>query len=297
MNWCVSGYPVGAEVGVTYSCSRALGAILLPRAQTARVNLRDTTDLRQYIKENIDSWYNFVRDQKFGEEQAPEGSITLVYGCDKSASWAVAAFTERSINGSIFFNGGIIAGASPVSPQLRGSWSDLRRVGAESREGSTPESASGFIDSEATVSGVSDIFPSNCRHPIFVRTYRIKRKIAGLKWPLRIRAGAGPRNLDGDNPPENAESPAVMAVLDDNDNDHPETSLPHTDGRSSFEAVPIGLEQVWATLDPRYIHSTLSQISKASDNTMAPDSIGAEEDWSDTGVDIDLEYYMVSCLF
>jgi hypothetical protein len=118
----------------------------------------------------------------------------------------------------------MIAGASPVTPQLRGSWSYLRRIGAESREGFTPETASGLVNPEAPASGVLGVFPCNCRDPIFVRAYRIKRKLAGLKWPLRIRAGAGPRNLDGDDLPEDPEAP----------------------------------EQVWAILDPRYICSIFS---------------------------------------
>jgi hypothetical protein len=139
-----------------------------------------------------------------------------------------------------------MAGASPVSPQLRGSWLYRRRVGAEAREGFTPETASGLVDSEDTVSGVSGVFPSNCRDPVFVRAYKIKRKLVGLKWPLRIRAGAGPRNLDGDGLSENPEAPAVMAVL--NDDDDVETFLPHEDGRFSSKGALTGPEQVWATL-------------------------------------------------
>jgi hypothetical protein len=287
LNCCISGGVIGAEVGVTYSCSSALGAILLPRAQTARVNLNDTTHLRQYIKQNIDAWYEFALSQGVGEEQAPEGSITLVYGCDKSASWAVAAFTERSSDGSVFFNGGMIAGASPASPQLRGSWSHLRRVGAEFRDGPAPEIASRPVDTAAAVSGVSGIFPSNCRDPIFVRAFRIKRKMVGLKWPLRIRAGAGPRNLDGGDFPEDPEAPTAIAVS----NDDAEGSLSRMRGEFRFRAMS---EQVWATLFIHYMHSTLLQIiSRSIDYAMDADDSGAEGDSNNSSVDISLDYHMV----
>jgi hypothetical protein len=232
---------------VSYSCARAQGAILLPRGQTARVNLTDTMHIRRYIKENIDAWYDFARDHGFGDEQAPEGSIKLVYGCDKSASWAAAAFTERSYSGSVFFNGGLTGGFGPLA-ELRGTWSEHRCASAEVNEGpksATPER----FRLRATPSALSDLFPSNCRETVFVRAYTIKRKLAGFKWPLRIEAGAGPRDLD-DELPEDPGAPAVIAVFDN----EPESSLFLQGRRSPYITVPTTSEDVCTFCVIRYTY-------------------------------------------
>jgi hypothetical protein len=240
LTYSISDSVIGAGIGVSYSCARAQGAILLPRAQTARVDLIDTMSIRRYIKQNIDAWYSFARDQEFGEEQAPEGSIRLVYGCDKSASWAAAAFTESSSSGSVFFNGGLTGG--PLA-ELRGSWSLHHCASAEVNEGPMPGSPDSFRLGTTPPNAAYNFFPSNCRETVFVRAYTIKRKLAGLMWPLRIAAGAGPRDLDGDDLPEDPGAPAVLVICDD----ELEGSLRSNERRSPYMAPPTASEDVSAT--------------------------------------------------
>jgi hypothetical protein len=91
---------------MTYKCTNSFGAILIFREKMARVNLRDTTNVRRYVQKHNDSWYTFARDIGYGAAQLPEGSLVVVRGCDKTASWALASFAKRSRDASIFFNGG-----------------------------------------------------------------------------------------------------------------------------------------------------------------------------------------------
>jgi hypothetical protein len=193
----IASDPIPAGVGVTYTCSRNLGAMLLPRSRTARVDIGDCKLVRDYIKNNIDSWYGFAR-QFFGEEQLPEGSLVLVRGCDKTESWVSAAFTERSIDAGLMFNGGL----EPSGPgfKLKGSWKQTSYSFPETRD-SEARAAPLTLSIEPTPTVLAAMFPPECRETVFVRVFKCWRRVRRLKIPKVIKAAAGPHDLpdsDGD---------------------------------------------------------------------------------------------------
>jgi hypothetical protein len=171
--------------------------MLLPRSRTARVDIGDCKLVRDYIKRNIDSWYVFAR-QFFGEEQAPEGSLVLVRGCDKTESWVAAAFTERSVNAGLMFNGGL----EPSGPgfKLKGSWKQTTYSFPETRD-SEARAAPLTLSIEPTPTVLAAKFPPECRETVFVRVFKCWRRVGRLKIPKVIKAAAGPHDLpdaDGD---------------------------------------------------------------------------------------------------
>jgi hypothetical protein len=165
---------------------------LLLRTRTARVNLRDSKRVRTYIRDNIDRWYEFAR-RDFSEEQAPEGSLVLVYGCDKTESWAAAAFTQSSSGVSVSFNGGM-----QNQIKLCGSWSRIRSPFFETRDSDKRQSIppSQLLLDAAPITLTSK-FPPECKECVFVRVFKCWRRIGLVKIPKLIRAGAGPSTLPG----------------------------------------------------------------------------------------------------
>jgi hypothetical protein len=207
---------VPVDVGITYDCSKNLGALLLLRNHSVRINLRSTLAIRSYIKANIDGWYTFGW-QGFAEADLPEQSLVLVRGCDITDSWALAAFADRSLNASVFFNGGIYQSAG--STELYGSWQSSTESSAECREGSVlVESHLRRRQSEHsriwTILGMDDLPEEfkKCIDCLFIRVFRIRRRLAGIPIPKQIKAQAGPHTLP-QHPPDDESTAAVMAGI------------------------------------------------------------------------------------
>jgi hypothetical protein len=175
--------PVGA--GITFSCANKLGATLLLRAATTRADLASNHFIHEYIIKHIDSWYEFAWRLGYREMQAPEGSIVLIKGCDKTSSWAHATFADQTREASVYFDGGYlnVGGAA----RLQGSWS--RAVSAIYREAPL-----GGREVRATTHSMHEIsriadssqgiaqnhllgnFPEECTYSVFARVYRIRRR-------------------------------------------------------------------------------------------------------------------------
>jgi hypothetical protein len=191
--------PINA--GISFKCSKNLGALLLLRNHTPRVDMARTRAIEEYIEENLDSWYTLAWHE-FTSEVVPEGSIVLVRGCNMSDAWALASFTDRSQEGSLFFNGGIYSGAG--SMKIRGQWSEKTTSSAEGRESHVSKPGHcrvrhGVNSSIWRILGVDSHpeFETLKTSPdcVFIRTYRIRRRFWGVPIPLRIKAQAGPHRL------------------------------------------------------------------------------------------------------
>jgi hypothetical protein len=169
--------------------------MLLPRSRTARVDIADCKLVNDYIINNIDSWYDFAR-QFFVERQAPEGSLVLVRGCDRTESWVAAAFTERSVDAGLMFNGGL----EPSGFKLKGSWKQTSYSFPETRD-SEARAAPLTLSIEPTPTVLAAKFPPECRETVFIRVFKCWRRFGRLKIPKIIKAAAGPHDLpdpDGD---------------------------------------------------------------------------------------------------
>jgi hypothetical protein len=208
---------VPVNAGINFNCSRNLGALLLLRNHSARIDLRNSSTIRSYIRDYLDSWYLFARRQGFDEVDAPENSIVLVRGCDKSDSWALAAFAQRTQNASIFFNGGIYAGAGGM--ELRGTWKRHTISSAEHRDGSVTEINSGRRRVDLNASAIWDVLGieplSTCVDCLFIRVFRCKRRWGPFGIPLQIKAQGGSHEL----PPESPKSMTVVVQPQQDDVD------------------------------------------------------------------------------
>lgn len=206
---------VPVNAGITFDCSKNVGALLLLRNHSSRIDLRSSQRIRDYIREHLDSWYIFGRDQGFGEADAPESSIVLVRGCDKSDSWALAAFAERCNSASIFFNGGIYEGTAGI--ELRGSWRRHTISSAEHRDGAVKGADHGRRRIDLTRSniwaalGVEPL--STCIDCLFVRVFRCRRRWGPIMIPLQIKAQAGPHQLPPGSPDDCSGSTSITARI------------------------------------------------------------------------------------
>jgi hypothetical protein len=228
------------NAGINFDCSKNLGALLLLRNHSARVDLRNTSIVRDYIRNYLELWYLFARLQGFDDEAAPENSIVLVRGCDKSDSWALAAFAERAQNASIFFNGGIYTGSGGM--ELRGTWRRHTISSAEHRDGSVVEANAGRRRVDLATSGIWNalgIEPfSACVDCLFVRVFRCRRRWGPFGIPLRIKAQAGPHEL----PPRSLDSvtgsQTIVASGPGQDDDDEEVEV-QLDSSLDLVCIPI----------------------------------------------------------
>jgi hypothetical protein len=165
---------------------------------------------------HIDSWYQYAWRLGYREMQAPEGSIMLIKGCDKTSSWAHATFAERTREASVVFDGGYMNVGGAV--RLQGSWS--RAVSTIYREAplsgrqvqATTISLSGSSrdsdSSQATArnnnpADNSAVFPTECVYSIFARVYRIRRRsVLGMVKMVTVEVdGRASRHLQPRSPP------------------------------------------------------------------------------------------------
>jgi hypothetical protein len=151
------------------------------------VDLDNNHFIHEYIVKHIDSWYEFAWRLGYCDMQAPEGSLVLIKGCDKTNSWAHATFAERAKEASVFFEGGYLNVGGTV--RLQGAWS--RAVSAIYREAPlggrhvqatilSVHNASGSASlspGNARIDNpLTGLFPEDCPYTVFARVYRIKRR-------------------------------------------------------------------------------------------------------------------------
>lgn len=85
---------MGVSAGYSLTSSSSEGAILTLPEGAASLDLYNIAEFRRYIMENAISWYEFV-NTTLGRE-APNGSLYLVTGCDKSTTWGVTSISCTS---------------------------------------------------------------------------------------------------------------------------------------------------------------------------------------------------------
>jgi hypothetical protein len=119
--------------------------------------------------------------------QVRESLITLVYGCDKGAAWATAAFRSKSSGGDLHFSTSI---PGVPSAQAQVTWSNVKQSSAVPNWG--PKSQDGTPRSSPSVAG--HCFDDSCTYTFFIRSFRIKKGFTPFNG-LKIEAMAGPHDL------------------------------------------------------------------------------------------------------
>ncbi|KZP08598.1 hypothetical protein FIBSPDRAFT_938928 [Athelia psychrophila] len=85
--------PAGVDVKYTLKSSSSEAAVLNMPDGACSIDYWGLNKLRSCAMQNGESWYEFIID-KHGME-APNGSLYLVTGCDKSTTWGITAVSRN----------------------------------------------------------------------------------------------------------------------------------------------------------------------------------------------------------
>lgn len=86
--------PAGIDVGYTLTPSHTEAAVLIMPDGATSEDYMALGELRRYAIKHAVSWYEFINDKLMRE--APNGSLYLVTGCDKSTTWGLATVSYGS---------------------------------------------------------------------------------------------------------------------------------------------------------------------------------------------------------
>ncbi|KAF9030964.1 hypothetical protein BDZ89DRAFT_1064289 [Hymenopellis radicata] len=121
---------LGGGCGFEFSTSSEEAAVLVLPHGSTRYDVLNKSAFERYAAEHAASWYEYVNDPDHLGRQAVNGSLYLVTGCDKTASWGTAAVSKpddtRAV--SLTFS---TCGFGQGSVAFRSSWST--QLGAETR--------------------------------------------------------------------------------------------------------------------------------------------------------------------
>uniref|UniRef100_A0A0W0F4N9 Uncharacterized protein n=1 Tax=Moniliophthora roreri TaxID=221103 RepID=A0A0W0F4N9_MONRR len=104
----VPGFPIGVGGGIGVRFSREQGAVLMPTTGAHRIDCRDRDAFLRYAGKHGVRWYQFVNGKL--SRGAENGSLYLITGMDKSASWETALVNNTSKSQScslVFMTGGL----------------------------------------------------------------------------------------------------------------------------------------------------------------------------------------------
>ncbi|KAJ7222918.1 hypothetical protein C8J57DRAFT_1391811 [Mycena rebaudengoi] len=115
----VTPLPVTLGAGVTFEVQSKECAILVLPEGASRQRLLATQTFRAHVQKNAQQWYTLARDRV-----PPQGSLFVVTGCDKTASWGIATVASRSgcISTSLKFS---VAGMVEGSAKPTYEWRDF----------------------------------------------------------------------------------------------------------------------------------------------------------------------------
>ena len=86
-------------MSVSYACKKKFGAFLDLPCGGQRHDAIRTTVFKNYIRDHIDSWFDFAQKMELDVERMED--IILVSGCTLVTSWAAAAFHDNTKNANI----------------------------------------------------------------------------------------------------------------------------------------------------------------------------------------------------
>ncbi|KAK0194414.1 hypothetical protein F5146DRAFT_977798 [Armillaria mellea] len=120
-----------AEASFEFTTAKESAAILcLPNSATKREILNKAA-IKEYATTNGAAWYNYVNGPQYLGREAPNGSLYVVTGCDKTDSWGTAAVSKPSHSRSVclsFTAGGMAGGDIRASHTWSAGFSADTRV-------------------------------------------------------------------------------------------------------------------------------------------------------------------------
>ncbi|KAK0484733.1 hypothetical protein IW261DRAFT_853820 [Armillaria novae-zelandiae] len=121
----------GAEASFEFTTSKESAAVLcLPNSATKHEILNKAV-IKAYATANGAAWYNYVNSPEYLGREAPNGSLYVVTGCDKTDSWGTAAVSKPSRSRSVqlrFMAAGVAGGDIGASHMWSSGFSADTRV-------------------------------------------------------------------------------------------------------------------------------------------------------------------------
>ncbi|KAI5118155.1 hypothetical protein M0805_000534 [Coniferiporia weirii] len=200
---------VQAGASIELACSKQQGAALVIKHPAYREDSSRRRALSRYMLQHYPTWLTFARSNL--DQDIRLKDLLLVTGCDLTADWATAAFTDSSQENSISFQVGF-SGFASAQARFWGEWSSSTRV--RHRCGPQPLMPPAVLDAGSR----SDVFHadplSEFNQCIFVRAFRVHERPYFL--PNVIKGSADPKDLGGS---RDLDAPPSMSGTVDNAQD------------------------------------------------------------------------------
>ncbi|KAI0686423.1 hypothetical protein BC835DRAFT_1288098 [Cytidiella melzeri] len=193
------GNIAGGGAMYQFACSSECGAWLLLKDFSDKTYLLDTGNLKKYMLQHHDAWYNFATGESLGIDCKPY-DIILVKGFVKTSAWAVAAYKSGVRSTQAMSLTGTVGGVGEAGFEFRVDSSEGymfdTRYGPEGRDAKALQSSR----------HVPTVFPRD--QSVFLSYYKIKQRM----WWKKIVAHAGPHVLPRG--PNEEQNTAVMTDME-----------------------------------------------------------------------------------
>ncbi|KAA1470055.1 hypothetical protein DENSPDRAFT_879420 [Dentipellis sp. KUC8613] len=189
----------GGQISLKFSCARRRGAVLVLPENAQRTDTRSRAAYEDYTREHCEQWLALTERLRLGLRL--EDHI-LVTGCDRTTTWAVAAFTsvdfDSKISLSVDFAGvGSASFASSMSWTHDGSaqynWGPDQRSPVSTAELTRAVTGGGDISSSSSANQLHKPINTEFNQCVFIRGFRAKRRSRFL--PVKLKAAAEPVDL------------------------------------------------------------------------------------------------------
>ncbi|KAJ7723408.1 G-protein alpha subunit-domain-containing protein [Mycena metata] len=166
--------PAGGGAGFSISTSSREAAVLLLPDGGASMDLRRKQLFRDYALKHADRWYRFL-NKDLGR-MVENGSVYLITGVDKAASWGVACFSQDTSEGEVSLE---LKASMVATGNVKYSWTSTEVSPIAARAG--PDE------------------PGNLNQAVFLRGYKVmlRERFAGLRGAVKVSPveDAKPRDL------------------------------------------------------------------------------------------------------
>ena len=159
------------------------GAILITRFKTFRDDAERHRLFKNYIREHHKSWETFAHKN---HHDVKAEDLILVTGRDMTEDFAMLAFSQNEAGFQVQFG----AEATNVASGSVFLWCS-RHPKMSTFQNHGPQATDPAAHDSATVFERNDM--PRYKQCVFLRGYRIRRRMAFFPWP--IKAGAGPHDL------------------------------------------------------------------------------------------------------
>ncbi|TFY55168.1 hypothetical protein EVG20_g9420 [Dentipellis fragilis] len=147
--------PAGGKLSLKFACSRRKGAVLVLPEKALREDTKRRGAYKEYLREHCEQWHTLTEQLKLDLRME---DLVLVTGCDRTTTWAVAAFTNTDFDSQIQLSVEL-AGVEAASFASSLSWSHDEN--AQRHWGPDPETSVSMNELSGAVTKGEDISTSS----------------------------------------------------------------------------------------------------------------------------------------